>query len=72
MEWLDIVKSPERENSATWNTTPSKIVIQNRWKKNLSDKQKLEEQSTPKPNLKEILRDLLYIEKKQVSIGKGK
>ena len=40
--------------------------------KKFSDKQKLKEYSNIKPILKEIFKDLLYIEENQESIGKRK
>ena len=71
-EWQDIFKVPEGKNLQPRILYPARLSFRIGERKNFPDKQKLKEYSNTKPILKEILKGLFEIEKKQESIRKRK
>ena len=72
-EWQDIFKVLKGKNLQARILYPARLSLRiEKERNNFTDKQKLKEYSNTKPILKEILKGLLQIEKKQESIRKRK
>ena len=72
-EWQNIFKVLKGKNLQPRILYPARLPLRIEEEiKKFSDKQKLKEYSNIKPILKEIFKDLLYIEENQESIGKRK